>query len=45
MSIGLTKTQGPNQGQGLAMSTVLMVVCAVSLMAIERFRAGQVGEF
>ncbi|MBN1135600.1 MAG: iron ABC transporter permease [Anaerolineae bacterium] len=34
-----------NQGQGLAMSTLLMVVCAVSLVAIERFRAGQVGEF
>ena len=34
-----------NQGQGLAMSTVLMVVCAVSLVVIERFRAGQVGEF
>ena len=34
-----------NQGQGLAMSTVLMAVCAASLVAIERFRAGQVGEF
>jgi thiamine transport system permease protein len=34
-----------NQGQGLAMSALLMLVCAVSLVAIERFRAGQVGEF
>jgi len=34
-----------NQGQGLAMSTLLMLVCAISLVVIERFRAGQVGEF
>jgi len=34
-----------NQGQGLAMSTLLMLVCAISLVVIERFRAGQVVEF
>jgi len=34
-----------NQGQGLAMSTLLMLVCALSLVVIERFRVGQVGEF
>lgn len=34
-----------NFGQALALSTILMVVTAVSLGAIERFRAGPVGEF
>ena len=34
-----------NYGQALAMSTLLMVVVAVGFMAIERFRAGGVGEF
>ncbi len=34
-----------NYGQALALSTILMVVCAVSLLAIERLRVGEVGEF
>jgi thiamine transport system permease protein len=34
-----------NQGQGLAMSTLLMLVCAVGFILIERFRIGDVGEF
>jgi thiamine transport system permease protein len=34
-----------NYGQALAMSTLLMLVCAVGMVAIERFRVGQVGEF
>ncbi len=34
-----------NYGQALAMSTILMVVSAASLLIIERFRIGDVGEF
>lgn len=34
-----------NYGQALAMSTLLMLVCAVGMIAIERFRVGGVGEF
>jgi thiamine transport system permease protein len=34
-----------NYGQALAMSTLLMLVCAVVFVLIERFRVGQVGEF
>lgn len=34
-----------NYGQALAMSTLLMLVCGVGLVAIERFRIGEVGEF
>lgn len=34
-----------NFGQALAMSTILMVVCALSFVAIERFRYGDVAEF
>jgi thiamine transport system permease protein len=34
-----------NQGQGLAMSTLLMLVCAAGVILIERFRLGDVGEF
>jgi thiamine transport system permease protein len=37
---------GPlNYGQALAMSTLLMLVCAVAFVLIERFRVGEVGEF
>jgi thiamine transport system permease protein len=32
-------------GQALAMSTLLMIVCAVGFLAIERFRYGDIGEF
>jgi len=34
-----------NYGQALAMSTLLMVVCAVGFLVIERFRVGRMGEF
>ena len=34
-----------NYGQALAMSTLLMIVCVFGFLAIERFRAGEVGEF
>jgi ABC-type Fe3+ transport system permease subunit len=34
-----------NQGQGLAMSALLMVVCGVGFILIERFRVGEIGEF
>lgn len=34
-----------NFGQALAMSSILMAVCAVSFLAIERFRYADVGEF
>ena len=34
-----------NYGQALAMSTLLMCVCALGFLAIERFRVGQIGEF
>jgi thiamine transport system permease protein len=34
-----------NQGQALAMSTLLMLVCVVGFVAIERFRIGEIGEF
>ena len=34
-----------NYGQALAMSTILMLVCAVGFVAIERFRLGDIGEF
>jgi thiamine transport system permease protein len=34
-----------NYGQAMAMATVLMLVCAVGFLAIERFRVGEIGEF
>ena len=34
-----------NQGQGLAMSVLLMIVCAAGFVVIERFRLGEFGEF
>jgi thiamine transport system permease protein len=34
-----------NYGQALALSTILMLVCAAGLLAIERVRVGDVGEF
>jgi thiamine transport system permease protein len=33
------------QGQGLAMSTLLMLVCVAGFVLIERFRVGEIGEF
>lgn len=34
-----------NLGQAVALSTILMLVCAVGFIAIERFRYGEIGEF
>jgi thiamine transport system permease protein len=34
-----------NYGQALALSTILMLVCAAGMLAIERFRVADVGEF
>ena len=34
-----------NYGQALAMSTLLMFVCAAGFLLIERFRVGEMGEF
>jgi thiamine transport system permease protein len=34
-----------NYGQALAMSSVLMAICAASLLTIESLRVGEVGEF
>ncbi len=34
-----------NYGQAIAMSTLLMLICAAAFVLIERFRVGQVGEF
>ncbi len=34
-----------NYGQALAMSTLLMLVCAAGFFLIERFRVGEIGEF
>jgi len=34
-----------NYGQAMAMSTLLMIVVSLGLIAIERFRFGEVGEF
>jgi thiamine transport system permease protein len=34
-----------NYGQALALSTLLMLTCAICIAAIERFRIGDIGEF
>jgi len=34
-----------NYGQALAMSTILMGVCGAGILAIERLRVGEMGEF
>ncbi|MBF8284986.1 MAG: putative ABC transporter permease protein, partial [Anaerolineales bacterium] len=34
-----------NYGQALALSTILMLVCAGGILAIESLRVGEVGEF
>ncbi len=41
----LSQPGSANYGQALAMSTLLMLVVSISLIAIERFRFGDVGEF
>ena len=34
-----------NYGQGLALSTILMLVCAAGMLGIERLRMAEIGEF
>jgi thiamine transport system permease protein len=34
-----------NYGQALALSTILMAVCTTGIVAIERLRVADVGEF
>jgi thiamine transport system permease protein len=34
-----------NHGQAMALSTILMLVCAVTLLALERVRTARTGEF
>jgi len=34
-----------NVGQALAMSTILMAICAIAFVAIARLRVGEVGGF
>jgi thiamine transport system permease protein len=34
-----------NYGQAMALSTILMLVCAVSLLLLERIRPDRSGEF
>jgi thiamine transport system permease protein len=41
----LSQPGSANYGQAMAMSTLLMIVVSLSLIAIERFRFGDVGEF
>ncbi len=42
----LISQPGPlNYGQAMAMSTILMLVCATGMLAIEQFRIADVGEF
>ncbi len=41
----LSRPGAINYGQGLALSTILMVVTTVGMLAIERFRTAAVGEF
>jgi thiamine transport system permease protein len=41
----ITQPGATNYGQGLALSTILMLVTGVSMMAIERLRIAEIGEF
>jgi len=41
----LSRPGALNYGQALALSTILMVVCAVGMLTIERLRIADVGEF
>ena len=41
----LSQPGSANYGQAMAMSTLLMIVVSIGLIAIERFRFGEVGEF
>jgi thiamine transport system permease protein len=41
----LSQPGGLNYGQALALSTILMLVTAVSMLAIEKMRIADIGEF
>lgn len=41
----LSQPGGLNYGQAMALSTMLMIVCAAGMLAIERLRIADVGEF
>jgi thiamine transport system permease protein len=41
----LSRPGAANYCRALAMSTLLMFVCMLGFLAIERFRVGEVGEF
>jgi len=41
----MTQPGGLNYGQAMALSTILMLTTAVSILAIERFRIAEIGEF
>ncbi len=41
----LGRPGGINYGQALALSTILMLVCVIGMLAIERLRVGEVSEF
>jgi thiamine transport system permease protein len=41
----LTRPGALNYGQALALSTLLMLTCAIGMLAIERLRVADVGEF
>jgi thiamine transport system permease protein len=41
----LSRPGGLNYGQALALSTILMGVAITGMMAIERFRIADIGEF
>jgi len=41
----LSQPGGLNYGQALALSTILMVITGGGLLAIERFRVAEIGEF
>lgn len=41
----LSRPGGLNYGQALALSTILMLICMAGMLAIERFRVADIGEF
>jgi thiamine transport system permease protein len=41
----LSRPGSANYAQALAMSTVLMLICSIAFLLIERFRVGEIGEF
>jgi thiamine transport system permease protein len=41
----ISQPGGINYGQALALSTILMIITAVGMLVIERFRIADIGEF